>query len=112
VITRTLWEVSGPPPAAAASDEPALRIAVVGRQWWWEYRYEEYNGKKLGFATANELHMPSSDEGAPRLVELTLKSAEVCHSVWVPRLAGKTDLIPGRTNVMTLMTDRPGVYVG
>ena len=43
---------------------------------------------------------------------LTLKSADVCHSFWVPRLAGKTDLIPGRINSLWFQTDEPGLYLG
>jgi cytochrome c oxidase subunit 2 len=112
VITRTLWEVSAESATSGSSDERALQITVVGRQWWWEYQYESYNGKKLGFTTANELHIPASAAGAGRRVYLTLKSADVCHSFWVPRLAGKTDLIPGRTNLMWLETDKPGLYLG
>ncbi len=41
-----------------------LFVTVVGRQWWWEYRYESYNGRKLGFTTANELHIPASEDGS------------------------------------------------
>jgi cytochrome c oxidase subunit 2 len=48
----------------------------------------------------------------PRPVHLTLQSADVCHSFWVPRLAGKTDLIPGKTNTMWFRTDKTGVYLG
>ena len=81
---------------------------MVGHQWWWEYIYDNYNGRKLGFITANELHMPAGEDGVPRPVYLTLKSADVCHSFWVPRLAGKTDLIPGRTNHMWFQTDAAG----
>ena len=97
VTTRTLWEVNVTPPQPRPGDH-ALFVTVVGRQWWWEYRYDHYDGQELGFITANELHIPASAEGVPRPVYLTLKSADVCHSFWVPRLAGKTDLIPGRTN--------------
>ena len=75
-------------------------------------RYDHYDGQPLGFITANELHMPASEDGTPRPVYLTLKSADVCHSFWVPRLAGKTDLIPGRTNSMWFQTDKPGLFVG
>ena len=89
-----------------------LFVTVIGHQWWWEYRYEAYDGRKLGFTTANELHIPVSEEGRPRPVSLTLKSADVCHSFWVPRLAGKTDLIPGRTNHMGFQTNKPGLFVG
>jgi cytochrome c oxidase subunit 2 len=111
VTTRTLWEVKFQPPAPARRDN-ALFVTVVGRQWWWEYNYDGYNGRKLAFATANELHIPASESDVPRPVYLTLKSADVCHSFWVPRLAGKTDLIPGRTNTMWLQSDRPGQFVG
>jgi cytochrome c oxidase subunit 2 len=111
VTTRTLWEVSPAPPAPAPGDH-ALRVTVVGRQWWWEYIYEEYDGRKLGFTTANELHIPAGADGVPRPVYLTLKSADVCHSYWVPRLAGKTDLIPGRTNHMWFQTEKAGLFVG
>ena len=74
--------------------------------------YEKYDDQKLGFITANELHVPASDDGVPRPVYLTLKSADVCHSFWVPRLGGKTDLIPGRTNQMWFQTNQQGVFLG
>jgi cytochrome c oxidase subunit II len=111
VTTRTLWEVNASSPARKAGDH-ALNVTVVGRQWWWEYTYEDYDGRRLGFTTANELHIPASEDGVPRPVYLTLKSADVCHSYWVPRLAGKTDLIPGRTNLMWFQTDKPGQFDG
>ena len=123
VSARTLWEVNVPPPAPREGDN-TLFVTVVGRQWWWEYQYDYYNGKSiravgldgvetdLPVITANELHVPVSEDGVPRPVYLTLKSADVCHSFWVPRLAGKTDLIPGRINSMWLQTDKPGLYVG
>jgi cytochrome c oxidase subunit 2 len=99
-------------------------VTVVGRQWWWEYQYDHYNGKPiravgpdgkeidLPVITANELHVPASAGGVSRRVFLTLKSADVCHSFWVPRLAGKTDLIPGRVNAMWFQTNQPGLYLG
>lgn len=110
-ITRSLWEVELDPPKPQAGDQ-TLFVTVVGRQWWWEYRYESYNGRQLDFITANELHLPASAEGASRRVFLRLESADVCHSFWVPRLAGKTDLIPGQTNEMWLETRELGLYVG
>src|SRR5262249_49565267 len=63
VTTRTLWEVTPDPPAPRPGDN-ALFVTVVGRQWWWEYRYDHYNGRKLDFITANELHVPPCDPGA------------------------------------------------
>jgi cytochrome c oxidase subunit 2 len=111
VSARTLWEVNRPPPPPKEGDN-TLFVTVVGRQWWWEYTYDHYNGKALGFTTANELHVPAGEDGVARPVYLTLKSADVCHSFWVPRLGGKTDLIPGRINSMWFQTDRTGLYVG
>jgi cytochrome c oxidase subunit II len=111
VTTRTLWEVDAPSPTQRPGDA-TLFVTVIGRQWWWEYRYEAYDGRKLGFTTANELHIPVSEKDHPRPVVLSLKSADVCHSFWVPQLAGKTDLIPGRTNQMSFQTDKPGLFVG
>jgi cytochrome c oxidase subunit 2 len=111
VTTRTLWEVDVDPPEPRP-DDGALFVTVIGHQWWWEYRYEYHNGQKLGFATSNELHVPVDEANKPRPVYLTLKSADVCHSFWVPRLAGKTDLIPGRINHTWFRTAEPGVYLG
>ncbi len=59
------------------------------------------------FSTANEIHIPA---GEPVL--LTLRGADVIHSFWVPALTGKTDTIPGRTNVSWIEADRPGTYRG
>jgi cytochrome c oxidase subunit 2 len=80
----------------------ALDVTVIGHQWWWELRYP-----KLGIVTANELHVPVSDP-----TWLTLLSADVAHSFWVPRLAGKTDLIPNRVNHMWIAPSVPGLYIG
>jgi cytochrome c oxidase subunit II len=114
VITRTLWEVkvnpNKPPP-----DSKPLRVTVIGHQWWWEYVYEAEGEKENGFVTANELHIPASNLAVPserRPVYLTLQSADVCHSFWVPRLAGKTDLIPGRTNTMWFETGQKEWFLG
>src|SRR5262249_11892440 len=111
VTIRTLWEVA-PTPPQPRPDDRALFVTVIGHQWWWEYRYDHYDGKALGFVTANELYIPVGADGEPRPVYLALKSADVCHSFGVPRLAGKTDLIPGRTNYMWFQTDKPDLYLG
>ena len=111
VTVRTIWEVNPAPPSPQSGDH-ALFVTAIGHQWWWEYRYDHYDGNKLGFVTANELHIPAGADGATHPVYLTLQSADVCHSFWVPRLAGKTDMIPGRTNYMWLQTDRPDLYLG
>jgi cytochrome c oxidase subunit 2 len=92
----------------AAPEPPnAVRVTVVGRQWWWEIRYPE-----LGVVTANELHVPVSDSAKRQPTYLTLESADVAHSFWVPRVAGKTDLIPNKTNRMWVEPHQPGTYLG
>lgn len=85
----------------------ALDVVVLGHQFWWEYRYP-----KQGFVTANELHIPVSPIQSPRPTYLTMSSVDVDHSFWVPRLAGKMDLIPNKTNVMWLDPHTPGLYLG
>ena len=111
VTTRTLWDVE-PTPVAPREGDHALFVTVVGRQWWWEYQYDHFDGRPLGFVTANELHIPVGADGTPRPVHLTLKSGDVCHSFWVPRLSGKMDLIPGRANLLSFETEQPGLYLG
>lgn len=86
--------------------DDALRIEVTGEQWWWRVRYRAEDGR-LDFETANEIHIPV---GQP--VEIALASGDVIHSFWVPPLAGKVDMIPGRTNRLRITADTPGQYRG
>jgi len=85
----------------------ALDVTVIGHQFWWEYRYP-----KLGIVTANELHVPVSDPKHPTPTYLTMSSADTDHSYWVPKLAGKMDLIPNKVNVMWLDPETAGLYLG
>ena len=95
----------------AVQDHPKppvlLNVDVVGHQFWWAFRYPEFN-----FATANELHVPLSDPNDPRTSELKLLSADVDHSFWVPSLFGKIDSIPNKTNSMWFDPSATGLYVG
>jgi cytochrome c oxidase subunit 2 len=111
ILTRTEFGVRVDPKLPPAGSKP-LYVTVIGHQWWWEYVYDRYDKDDLHFITANELHVPASAAGVPRPVYLTLKSADVCHSFWVPRLAGKTDLIPGRVNQMWFQTNQQGLFLG
>jgi cytochrome c oxidase subunit 2 len=86
----------------APASPGALAIEVVGKQWWWEFRYPS-----LGVVTANELHVP-----AGRPVALTLVGWDVIHSLWVPQVAAKRDVTPGRLNRITFTADTPGTYWG
>ena len=91
----------------ARKPSDAVDVVVVGHQFWWEYRYP-----KLGIVTANELHVPVSDPAHPTPTYLEMTSADLDHSFWVPRLAGKMDLIPNRVNTMWIDPDTAGLYLG
>src|ERR1700681_4057569 len=91
----------------APKPSTAVEVTVIGHQFWWEFRYPA-----LGVVTANELHIPVSDPAHPTPTFLKLLSADTDHSFWVPRLAGKTDLIPNRVNKMWIDPHEVGVYVG
>ncbi|HEY3618056.1 MAG TPA: cytochrome c oxidase subunit II [Candidatus Sulfotelmatobacter sp.] len=84
-----------------------ITVTAIGHQFWWEYRYPN-----LGVVTANELHLPVSDPAHPTPTLIQLLSADTDHSFWVPRLGGKTDLIPNHPNAMWMDPQETGVYLG
>ena len=95
-LTRGLTAIQG--------DE--LRMRVSGSIYWWRVSYLDAAGKEM-LADANELHIPV---GRPVVVDML--SEDVIHSFWVPKLGGKMDMIPGRTNRLKLQADKAGVYGG
>lgn len=102
VIVRTVVE------ARQADPQPgSMTVRVIGHQWWWEYQYPDH-----GVITANEMHIPVSSPNLRRPIHLRLEAADVVHSFWAPRLAGKTDLIPNHPNDMWLEATQPGLYHG
>jgi cytochrome c oxidase subunit 2 len=91
--------------SATALSRPSgdpLRVDVTGYKWWWQVVYPHE-----AIVTANELHVPVG-----RPVELSLRTADVIHSFWVPQLNGKLDLIPAQTNRLRIRVDRAGTYRG
>ena len=82
-----------------------LRLAVVGEQWWWRVRYELPGGGHVDLA--NEIRLPRG-----RVAAVTLTSDNVIHSFWIPSLAGKVDMIPGRLTSLTLEPTVTGSYRG
>ena len=84
------------------NSEENLVIDVIGRQWWWEVQYAEQ-----GFETANEIHIPV---GQP--VTLRLVTKDVIHSLWIPELSGKLDLLPNQVNELVIVADKAGEYWG
>lgn len=110
VTSRTIGEIQNMP-----MPEDALKVKIIGHQWWWEIKYEgDYNGEKLGIITANELHIPVSDRDPDKATptHLLLQSADVIHSFWVAQLAGKTDVVPNKDNDLWFDPYETGVYFG
>jgi cytochrome c oxidase subunit II len=90
----------------ALSDSDALAIKLVGHQWWWEAQYSDPEPSRI-VTTANELHIPVG-----KVVKFELQSTDVIHSLWVPNLHGKRDLVPGHPTTVLLRADREGEYHG
>ncbi len=104
VLTRTTNEIER---TTADAPDNALVVTAIGHQWWWEYVIERNGDDEMQLIVANELHVP-----AGRPVYFNLQSADVNHCYWLPRLSGKTDCIPGRTNYLWFETDKTGLYIG
>jgi cytochrome c oxidase subunit II len=101
-----IYELSASEAITGTEERSTLRIEVVGEQWWWRVHYLDEAGKPF-LITANEIHIPV---GQP--VEFLLRTADVIHSFWVPNLAGKLDMIPGRVNKLRVRAEAPGVFRG
>jgi cytochrome c oxidase subunit 2 len=91
---------------ASVARNPQLTLNIIAHQWWWDVQYTTHDASKM-IHTANEIHLPV---GVP--AEITLQSDDVIHSLWIPNLAGKQDLIPGRTNDIQLLPLKTGTYRG
>jgi cytochrome c oxidase subunit II len=102
-LVASVWSERAMSSVAAAS---AVSIDITGHQWWWEVEYEDPTPSHRA-RTANEIHIPV---GQPVVLKVT--SHDVIHSLWIPNLQGKRDLIPGYTTAIWLQADRPGVYRG
>ncbi|MFC5038185.1 cytochrome c oxidase subunit II [Tianweitania sediminis] len=89
-----------------AEGQPAIEITVTGHQFWWDVRYQTPDGQAVVVA-ANEVRLPVGER-----VFLTLESADMIHSFWIPALAGKMDMVPGRSTHLSLLATRPGVFRG
>lgn len=103
LLTWSTWR-SGQ--MAAQTSQHATRVAVSANMWWWEVRYPDPGGGP-DIVSANEIHIPTG-----RPVYLGLTAGDVIHSLWVPALGGKMDMVPGRVTGLTLQADKPGVYRG
>jgi cytochrome c oxidase subunit 2 len=90
----------------ATRGAPALMVRVTGHQWWWRIQYHD-PATGAWIETANELHLPMGTT-----TRVSLGSADVIHSFWVPNVAGKLDMIPGRRNLIDLTPRREGWFRG
>jgi cytochrome c oxidase subunit II len=86
--------------------DPPPEIILIGHQWWWEIQYVS-GPVDQHFTTANEMHIPV---GQP--VDIELRSADVIHTFWIPRIHGKMDLVPGQPNMIRIKADQAGTYRG
>jgi cytochrome c oxidase subunit 2 len=98
MTVRSIFELESPP------SDPAdrLRVEVIAHQWWFEAVYPDFN-----VTTAGEIHIPVGQD-----VSITLDSDDVIHSFWVPKLGGKKDIIPNKTNTTWFRADEAGVFFG
>ncbi|VXC50082.1 cytochrome c oxidase subunit II [Massilia sp. 9I] len=107
VLTALLaWSTWRSAQLAPQTSHGALNISVTAKMWWWEVRYHD-PASGIEVVTANEIHIPTG-----RAVHLGLNSADVIHSLWIPSLAGKRDMVPGRVTSLTLRAEKPGIYRG
>lgn len=111
--------------AEKPTGEDVLEVRVVGKQWWWQFEYPDPlnpddTESTNRVITANELYIPAE---TPVVLDLTAcdgslgadgtpEHCNVIHSFWVPELAGKQDVIPGRDQSLTIEADEPGTYLG
>lgn len=108
VLTALLaWSTWRSAQLAPQTSQGAMTISVTGKMWWWEVRYRDPNGSGREIIGANEIYIPVGET-----VYLGLTSSDVIHSLWVPSLAGKRDMIPGRVTGLTLRADKAGTYRG
>lgn len=106
LLVTLVWTVAVLAQIAPVPRNPRLTIDVTAQQWWWDANYSGASPDER-FHTANEIHIPVG-----RPVLLKLASRDVIHSFWVPKLAGKMDLVPGQTNQTWIQANAPGVYRG
>jgi cytochrome c oxidase subunit II len=87
---------------STAPADQALNVVATGHQWWFEFNYPDQ-----GFETANELHLVVN-----KPVDIKILSADVIHSLWMPQLSGKVDMVPGHENHMSFTPNTVGEYRG
>ena len=90
-------------------DADALHVNVEGQQFSWLFEYPtlvDADGAPLR-SNVGELYIPVDRE-----IVVHLDSIDVNHSFWVPKLVGKLDVIPGRTNDLKFNATNSGEFLG
>ncbi|QYM79983.1 cytochrome c oxidase subunit II [Horticoccus luteus] len=91
-----------------AQRENAYEVTATGYQWWFHFEYPHEQIENVGpLITANELVVP-----AGRPIHVNLRTTDVIHSFWIPKLAGKVDMIPNRGNSLWFEAEKPGYFWG
>ncbi|WP_172830193.1 cytochrome c oxidase subunit II [Opitutus sp. GAS368] len=106
---RDIWYTNDVPNEEKGN---ALDVTATGYQWWFQFRYDTEMvklpaGGETPLVTGNELVVP-----AGRPVRVQVRTVDVIHSFWVPKLAGKVDMMPNRANFLWFKADHPGYYYG
>lgn len=102
VTARTIGEISGFQPLGNIEE-----VRLIGHRFWWEVRYPRYQ-----VVTANEIHVPINDRTQPAATKLILESADVAHGFWVPKLNGKSWVVPNYRNQLWIKPYQTGIYLG
>lgn len=106
LVALFAWAVPLTPHWKPTPPPGALMVTVKAHMWWWEIRYRD-SATGADIVTANEIRIPVG-----RPVYLALTSADVIHSFWVPQLAGKMDMLPGRMQHLLINSTKPGIWRG
>ena len=106
---RDIWYTHDVPEAEKAN---AIDVTATGYQWWFKFEYPNEivklpGGGEAPLVTGNELVVP-----AGRPIRVQLRTIDVIHSFWIPKLAGKVDMMPNRPNFLWFKADRPGYFYG
>lgn len=105
VIAVLTFRTQAETAAITRNPQNAVEVTAVGHQWWFEFRYPGLGQAEAALVTASDMYVPVG-----RPVRITLQSVDVIHNFWVPRLAGKTYMIPGKTNYLAFTATEPGIY--
>jgi len=104
LVSLITWDIIQARTLEREPDAPPITIVLTGRQWWWDVEYVDSIANRR-VRLANEIHLPVG-----RDIRIVLETRDVIHSLWIPNLQGKKDLIPGHPATLTLRADRPGRY--